>query len=96
MDLTTTLRRLTTWGAGAVVLHLGIEGAGYYSGGELLVEPCVPAQCSVNATGSGDLLSTCMMLLHSRSDIPVPEKLRLANRIVADYIAGNRDFLSPM
>jgi hypothetical protein len=78
------------------VLHLGTEGAGYYSGGKLLVEPCLPAPRSVHATGSGDLLSTCMMLLHGRSEIPVAEKLRLANRIVADYIAENREFLSPM
>jgi len=95
-DLTTTLRRLTSWGAGAVVLHMGAQGAGYYSGGELLVEPGVPVQCSMNATGSGDLLSTCMMLFHRRVEIPILERLRLANRIVADYIAGNREFLSPM
>ena len=29
-DLTTTLQRLTAWGAGAVVLHMGAQGAGYY------------------------------------------------------------------
>jgi sugar/nucleoside kinase (ribokinase family) len=95
-ELATTLQRLTAWGAGAVVLHMGAQGAGYYSGGELIVEPCAPAPRSVNATGSGDLLSTCMMLLHHRHEIPVAEKLRLANRIVADYIAGKREFLSPL
>ena len=47
----------------------------------------------MNATGSGDLLSVCMMLLHQRDEIPIPEKLRLANRIVADYIEGKRDLL---
>jgi sugar/nucleoside kinase (ribokinase family) len=92
-DLPTTLQRLTAWGAGAVVLHRGIEGAGYYCRGELVVEPSAPVREQVNATGCGDLLSTCMMLLHKRMEITISERLRLANRIVAEYIEGKRDFL---
>ena len=38
-DLPATLERLTAWGAGAVVVHLGAEGAGYYCRGQWLVEP---------------------------------------------------------
>jgi len=92
-DLPTTLRRLTAWGADAVVVHLGADGAGYYAGGELLVEPCAPVQRLVHTAGTGDLLSVCLMLLHSRDDIPVANKLRLANRIVAEFIEGKRDVL---
>jgi 2-dehydro-3-deoxygluconokinase len=92
-DLPTTLQRLTSWGAEAVVIHMGAEGAGYFTGGKLTVEPCAPVKQLVNTTGTGDLLSVCMMLLHSRKEIPVAEKLRLANRIVADFIEGKRDLL---
>jgi len=92
-DLTTTLDRLTGWGAEAVVIHLGAEGAGYYTGGKLLVEPSAPVKQLVNTAGTGDLLSVCLMLLHSRKEIPIPEKLGLANRIVSEYIEGRRDVL---
>jgi 2-dehydro-3-deoxygluconokinase len=93
IEIATTLQRLTVWGAGAVVLHMGAQGAGYYCRGELTVAPGVPIRQHVNATGSGDLLSVCMILLHERTEIPIAEKLHLANRIVADYIQGHRDFL---
>jgi hypothetical protein len=75
---------------------MGAQGAGYYADGELITEPAVPVERAAHATGSGDLLSVCMMLLHGRGDIPVPDKLRLANRVVADHIAGKREFLSPL
>ena len=86
------LARLTEWGAGAVVLHMGSQGAGYYHDGRLVREPCVPAARVVNSTGTGDVLSVCMMLLHGVVDVPVGEKLRLANRIVSEYVAGMRSF----
>jgi sugar/nucleoside kinase (ribokinase family) len=95
-DIATTLKRLTDWGAGAVVLHMGAQGAGYYRRGDLIVEPSVPVERCVNTTGTGDLLSVCTMLLDGRDDIPVAERLRLANRIVADFIAGRRDLLPPL
>ncbi len=41
-------------------------------------------------TGTGDVLSACLILLHRRADISVPERLRLANRIVAEFIEGRR------
>ncbi|MGO9107677.1 MAG: carbohydrate kinase family protein [Thermoguttaceae bacterium] len=93
-DLAITLQRLAAWGAGAVVIHRGAQGAGYYCGGELIVEPSAPIRQQINATGCGDLLSVCMMLLHEQRGIPVSEKLSLANRIVAQFIEGKRDLLS--
>jgi 2-dehydro-3-deoxygluconokinase len=95
-DIATTLKRLTDWGAGAVVLHMGAQGAGYYCRGDLIVEPSVPVERCINTTGTGDLLSVCMMLLDGRDDIPIAERLRLANRIVADFIAGRRELLPPL
>ncbi len=92
-DLPTTLRRLVDWGAGAAVVHCGAQGAGYYCDAQLVVEPSAAVSRHVNATGCGDLLSVCMMLLHRHDEIPIAERLRLANRIVADFIEGNRDFL---
>ncbi len=55
-----------------------------------------PVERCINTTGTGDLLSVCMMLLDGRDDIPVAARLRLANRIVADFIAGRRDLLPPL
>lgn len=92
-DLTAALRRLTGWGATAVVVHMGAQGAGYFSDGQLVVEPCAPVQGLVNTAGTGDLLSTCMILLHARPELAIAEKLRLANRIVAGFIEGRRDLL---
>jgi sugar/nucleoside kinase (ribokinase family) len=87
------LRRLADWGVGAVVVHMGEQGSGYYAEGRLIVEPCVRVDKVVNTTGTGDVLSVCMMLLHRRDDLDVSEKLRLSNRVVADYIAGRRDLV---
>jgi sugar/nucleoside kinase (ribokinase family) len=74
----------------AVVVHLGADGAGYYDGRRLTVAPAVPVSRYQNTAGTGDLLSVCMMLLHNRDDIPPADRLRLANRIVAEYIEGKR------
>jgi sugar/nucleoside kinase (ribokinase family) len=91
-ELETTLRRLTDWGAGAVVVHMGEQGAGYYERGSLITEPPVPATRFVNATGTGDALSVCMMLLASEPSMPVRDKLRLSNAIVCEFIEGRREF----
>jgi sugar/nucleoside kinase (ribokinase family) len=90
-DLTTSLHRLEEWGAEGVVVHLGAQGAGYYHRGKLVVEPAAPAARHVNSTGTGDVLSVCLMLLHRHPD--VEGKLRLANRVVADYLEGKRQFV---
>jgi sugar/nucleoside kinase (ribokinase family) len=92
-DLETTLQRLTAWGVGAVVAHLGSEGAGYYRRGEYWREQAVPARRQLNTTGTGDVLSVCMILLQRQDSMSVPEKLRLANTVVSEYIAGERELI---
>lgn len=90
-DLDIALRRLEEWGVEAVGVHLGPEGAGYYRQGRLTVEPPFPAARQVNTTGTGDVLSVCLMLLHQQCDVPT--QLRLANRIVTEFIEGKRAFI---
>jgi sugar/nucleoside kinase (ribokinase family) len=92
-NIEAALRHLAGWGALAVVVHMGRQGAGYYVDGRLTTEPCVPADRIVNTTGSGDVLSVCMMLLHARRDLDARAKLRLSNAVVADYIAGSRELV---
>jgi len=89
-DFDTTLRQITTWGAAAIVIHLGAGGAGYYDGRQLTVAAAVPVQHFTNTAGAGDLLSVCMMLMHGRDEIPIAQRLRLANTIVAEFIEGKR------
>lgn len=60
-NLDTALRRLTDWGVKAVVTHLGSQGAGYWKNGQLVVEPPDSAVNPVNSTGTGDVLSVCMI-----------------------------------
>ena len=91
-ELEVTLRRIVDWGAGAIVVHMGASGAGYFDGQSFAVEPACPSARMVNTTGTGDVLSVCMMLQH-RLAIPVRDKLRLANRIVAEYMEGARAFV---
>jgi sugar/nucleoside kinase (ribokinase family) len=92
-ELLNTLKRLSDWGAKAIVLHCGKEGSGYYDRGRLICEPSIVPERHVNAAGCGDLLSVCMMLMHRMTDIPITDQLRFANRIVAQYIEGKRNFL---
>jgi sugar/nucleoside kinase (ribokinase family) len=91
--LDAALGRIRGWGVPGIVVHMGAEGAGFFQQGRLVREACVPAARVMNATGTGDLLSVCMILLHRRRDVPVEEKLRLANRIVSEYVAGVRSFV---
>jgi sugar/nucleoside kinase (ribokinase family) len=92
-DLNEALVRLRKWGVGAVVVHMGEQGAGYFDATGLTVEPCVPAVRAVNTTGTGDVLSVCMMLMHNRTELDLRAKLRLANTVVAEYIAGRLDLV---
>lgn len=86
--LENSLERLEEWGVEAVVVHMGADGAGYYHRGKLIVEPAAKVERHSNATGTGDLLSVCMMLLDEYPD--AQEKLRLANKIVGEFIEGKR------
>jgi len=98
-DLEVTLRRIADCGAGAIVVHMGPAGAGYFAGcvdgQSFIVEPACPPARQVNLTGTGDVLSVCMMLQH-RLAIPVRDKLRLANRIVSEYIEGARTLFAAL
>jgi sugar/nucleoside kinase (ribokinase family) len=87
-NLDEALKRLIDWGVEAVVVHLGDRGAGWYHQGALTIEPPRPVGARVNATGTGDVLSVCMMLLHHRTEIAIPDRLRTANAIVAQFIEG--------
>jgi len=95
-DLDSALHRICDWGAHAVVVHLGAKGAGYFSNDILTIEPPAAARHQVNATGTGDVLSVCMMLLHRKTDAPLPERLRLANAIVSEFIEGKRALIPPL
>jgi len=92
-DLKTSLQRLEEWGAKAVVVHLGAEGAGYYQQGAMVVELAVPAGARVNTTGTGDVLSTCMMLLSQRPELSIQTQLKMANMIVSEFIAGKHHLI---
>lgn len=93
-QLEDALTRITGWGARAVVVHMGGQGAGYFTpAGGLVVEPCVLADRTVNTTGTGDVLSVCMMLLHRHHDMDIRAKLRLANALVSEYVAGRRELV---
>jgi sugar/nucleoside kinase (ribokinase family) len=89
-ELQSSVARLLEWGVRAVVVHMGAQGAGYFSRNEFAVEPPAPVERRMMATGTGDVLSVCLMLLHHRADLAAAEKLRLANRIVAEFIEGKR------
>jgi sugar/nucleoside kinase (ribokinase family) len=92
-DLETALKALTGWGVEAVVVHMGAKGAGYWQQNALVIEPPAPVTSQVNTTGTGDVLSVCMMLLHHQSELAVAERLRRANSLVADFIEGKRAFI---
>jgi sugar/nucleoside kinase (ribokinase family) len=88
------LEKLRACGVGAVVVHMGKEGAGYFCGDQLLiVKPPGLVTRPAIATGTGDVLSVCMMLMHHRTDVPTEEKLHLANCIVAEFIEGQRQLI---
>ena len=72
------------------MIHLGADGAGYYCRGQLTVVAGDSRAAIQNTAGTGDLLSVCMMLLHGRDEIPLADRLRLANTIVSEFIEGKR------
>ena len=92
-DLNSALKRLTQWGVGSVVAHLGSSGAGFYCNKELVVEPAHQARQTVNSTGTGDVLSICMILLSESTRLTVRQKLRLSNRVVREYMEGRLELI---
>jgi sugar/nucleoside kinase (ribokinase family) len=92
-DLNSALGQLGKWGVGSVVVHLGKRGAGFYRDGHLVVEPANPAKRTVHSTGTGDVLSVCMILLAGNEQLDVRQKLRLSNRIVREFMEGRRSLI---
>lgn len=95
-DLRSALKQLTRWGVSSVVVHLGSRGAGFYAQGKFIVEPANPARRTVHATGTGDVLSICMILLAARPELSVQQKLRLANRVVREFMEGRRKLIASL
>jgi sugar/nucleoside kinase (ribokinase family) len=95
-DLKTALKRLAGWGVGAVVVHMGTKGAGYYCGGKLIIERTNRARRMVHSTGTGDVLSICMILLAANKGLSIGQKLRLSNRVVREFIEGRRAMIPPL
>lgn len=93
LELDSALGKLADWGVKAVVVHLGARGAGYFADGSLTIEPPDLASEPVHTTGTGDVLSICMILLHARSGLTVQHKLRLANRVVREFMEGRRTMI---
>lgn len=58
----------------------------------LAVDPSCPTGTTV-ALEYSDVLSVCMILLQERHDLTVSEKLRMANRVVRDYLEGTRQMI---
>ena len=54
-NLETALQKLDNWGVGAVVVHQGAQGAGYFAAGELVNRPPTPVTKRLIATGTGDV-----------------------------------------
>jgi 2-dehydro-3-deoxygluconokinase len=92
-DLQTALRKILDWGAEAVVVHLGSRGAGYFAKGMWLEEPPAPIAARLHTTGTGDVLSVCMMLLSQRKEVPIQEQLRVANQLVGQFMEGKLNLI---
>jgi sugar/nucleoside kinase (ribokinase family) len=92
-DLDSALKRLAMWGGKSVVVHLGAKGAGYYEAGELTVAPPDRAASPMHSTGTGDVLSICMILLYERSEMSIAAKLRAANHVVRAFMEGLLDLI---
>jgi sugar/nucleoside kinase (ribokinase family) len=92
-DLPAALAKLADWGVRAIVVHLGAQGAGYFTDGLWVTEPPCFVHRPVHSTGTGDVLSVCMMLLHHRPDLAIEQKLRFANRIVGEFMEGRRQLI---
>jgi sugar/nucleoside kinase (ribokinase family) len=92
-DLPGAVARVLEWGAGGVAVHMGAQGAGWFNRSEYVAQPAALVEKPLVATGTGDVLSVCLMLLHHRHDMAMADKLRLANRIVAEFMEGKRPLI---
>jgi sugar/nucleoside kinase (ribokinase family) len=92
-DLGSALKKLESWGVGSVVVHLGNRGAGFYRKGKLIIEPASRARRTVHSTGTGDVLSICMILLARNDRLSIREKLRRSNQVVREFMEGRRKLI---
>jgi sugar/nucleoside kinase (ribokinase family) len=92
-DLPGAVARLLEWGVGGVAVHMGAQGSGWFTRSECIVQPAALVSEPTVATGTGDVFSVCLMLLHHRHDIAMVDKLRLANGIVAEFMQGKRTLI---
>jgi len=92
-SLNDALKKLGSWGVGSVVAHLGHRGAGFYRAGKFVIEPANRARAEVHSTGTGDVLSICMILLESNDTLSIQQKLRLSNRVVREFMEGRRELI---
>jgi sugar/nucleoside kinase (ribokinase family) len=92
-DLQSALSQLDKWGVGSVVVHLGTKGAGFYRDGKFVVEPANRARRTLHSTGTGDVLSICMILLSANRDLTIQQKLKLSNRTVREFMEGRRTLI---
>jgi sugar/nucleoside kinase (ribokinase family) len=90
-ELSNALQRIEEWGAGGVVVHMGSKGAGYYTKGHLEIVAPAPVKNALLATGTGDVLSACLILTHGQGN--VRDRLQFANQIVAEYMSGMRKLI---
>jgi sugar/nucleoside kinase (ribokinase family) len=95
-ELKEALHRLVERGVKAVVVHMGAKGAGYFTNGELMIEPPDLANNPVQSTGTGDVLSMCMILLQQRDDLSIRQKLQFANGVVRDFMEGRRPLIASL
>ena len=56
----------------------------------MIIEPPNQAGKMIHTTGTGDVLSMGMILLHGRTDLPIRTKLQLSNR---NFIEGRRPMI---
>lgn len=92
-DLPDALSRLEKWGVEAVVVHMGAQGAGFYHRGKFVHARAARIKRRINSTGTGDVLSICMALLHRSPKLSIRRQLEAANRIVAEFIEGKRELV---
>jgi len=59
----------------------------------IVVEPANPAQRAVHSTGTGDVLSICMILLEANDGMSIRQKLRISNRVVREFMEGRLDLI---
>lgn len=93
-DINLTVKRLLDWGAKAVVVHMGSQGAGYYDPQGWVRQSAKLVSAPVQRTGSGDVLSVCMIL--SEGTGQTDQRLQRSNEVVANFMSGRIRLIPPL